>query len=178
MIGKLISGLDESGRANNTIIVLWSDHGMHIGEKEQWEKFTLWEESTRVPLIFIVPGLTKPGSVSSEAVSLLDIYPTLVNLIGGEQFEQLEGTSLVPQINDPKVKRYEPAVTTYHKGNHSVRTERWRYIRYYNGDEELYDHENDPHEFHNIADSAELRPVIEELSKWLPRINAEEFENN
>ena len=178
MIGKLINGLDESGRANNTIIVLWSDHGMHIGEKEQWEKFTLWEESTRVPLIFIVPGLTKPGSVTSEAVSLLDIYPTLVNLVGAEQFEQLEGTSLVPQISDPEAKRDEPAVTTYHKGNHSVRTERWRYIHYYNGDEELYDHENDPHEFHNIADSAELRPVIEELSGWLPQINAGEFKIN
>ena len=178
MIGKLINGLDESGRADNTIIVLWSDHGMHIGEKEQWEKFTLWEESTRVPLIFIVPGMTEPGSRTSEAVSLLDVYPTLVGLVGGENFEQLEGTSLVPQLSDPEAKRDKPAITTYHKDNHSVRTERWRYIRYFNGDEELYDHENDPDEFYNLADSAELRPIIEELSKWLPTINADEYNRN
>ncbi|MEA1886123.1 MAG: sulfatase [Bacteroidota bacterium] len=171
MLGRLIKGLDESGRADNTIIVLWSDHGMHIGEKEQWEKFTLWEESTRVPLVFIVPGVTKPGSRSDEAVSLLDIYPTLVSLSGEEQFEQLEGTDLLPLLKDPGAERGEPAITTYHKDNHSVRTERWRYIRYFNGDEELYDHNNDPDEFYNLADSAELKPLIEELSEWLPEIN-------
>ncbi|HCC71140.1 MAG TPA: iduronate-2-sulfatase [Bacteroidales bacterium] len=175
MLGKLIRGLDESGRADNTIIVLWSDHGMHIGEKEQWEKFTLWEESTRVPLIIIVPGLTKAGSRSVEAVSLLDIYPTLVRLAGKKKFDQLEGTDLLPLIKDPDSKRDEPAITTFHKDNHSVRTERWRYIRYFNGDEELYDHKNDPDEYYNLADSVDLKPIIEELSKWLPEINVNEL---
>ncbi len=174
MIGRLIKGLDESGRADNTIIVLWSDHGMHIGEKEQWEKFTLWEESTRVPVIVIVPGMTKEGSSSAEAVSLLDIYPTLVKLTGGETFAQLEGSDLSALLSDSSATREEPAVTTFHKDNHSVRTERWRYIRYNNGDEELYDHNNDPDEFHNIADSTELRPLMEELAKWIPEINADE----
>lgn len=171
MLGRLIKGLDESGRADNTIIVLWSDHGMHIGEKEQWEKFTLWEESTRVPMMVIAPGITEGGSSSVEAVSLLDIYPTLVKLTGGETFKQLEGTDLGPLLRDPSATREEPAITTFHKDNHSVRTERWRYISYHNGDEELYDHHNDPDEFYNIADSAELRPLIEEMSEWLPEKN-------
>ncbi len=178
MVGKLIKGLDESGRAENTVIVLWSDHGMHIGEKEQWEKFTLWEESTRVPLIFVVPGMTRAGARSAEAVSLLDIYPTLVDIAGGESFDQLEGFDLVPLLKNPETAREEPAITTYHKDNHTVRTERWRYIRYFNGDEELYDHLNDPDEYYNLADSAGMRDVINELAKWLPEINAEEFGGN
>lgn len=175
MLGKLIRGLEESGRADNTIIVLWSDHGMHIGEKEQWEKFTLWEESTRVPLIFVVPGKTIPGSRSAEAVSLLDVYPALVELTGGEKPEQLEGENIVPLLSDPTAVKESPAITTFHRNNHAVRTERWRYIRYHNGDEELYDHNNDPGEYHNLADSAELKPVIEGLRKWLPVVNAREI---
>jgi len=171
MIGRLIDGLEKSGRIDNTIIILWSDHGMHIGEKEQWEKFTLWEESTRVPLIVIAPGITSPGSVSGEAVSLLDIYPTLVELTGGAITEQLEGISLRPLLSEPGLSRDEPAITTYHMNNHSVRTEQWRYIRYHNGDEELYDHYSDPDEFYNIADIEEFKRIKEELSKYLPNIN-------
>jgi arylsulfatase A-like enzyme len=173
MLGKLIEGLDESGRAENTVIVLWSDHGMHIGEKEQWEKFTLWEESTRVPMMIVAPGITEPGTKSAEAVSLLDVYPTLVDLVGGEVFDQLEGEVLTPILKDPALVKEVPAVTTYHKDNHSVRTERWRYIRYHNGDEELYDHENDPDEFYNLAGKAEYAETIAGLRKWLPEINVD-----
>jgi arylsulfatase A-like enzyme len=174
MIGRLLDGLEKSGRADNTIIILWSDHGMHIGEKQQWEKFTLWEESTRVPLIVIAPGVTKPGSRSSEAVSLLDIFPTLVDLAGGEPFSQLEGVSLTPLLDDPTSLREEPAITTYHQNNHSVRTERWRYIRYNNGDEELYDHQTDPDEYYNLAYDNQYRDVIDSLAKWLPEVNFRE----
>ncbi len=164
-LGRLLDALRESGRMENTIIVLWSDHGMHLGEKEQWEKFTLWEESTRVPLIIRVPGM-KPGSCK-EAVSLLDIYPTLAELTGGILPSHLEGVSLVPLIVCPTLTRNEPAITTFHEGNHAVRTERWRYIRYNNGDEELYDHRNDPNEFLNLARDAQYRKILEELGGWL-----------
>lgn len=174
MIGRLLDGLEKSGRAENTIIILWSDHGMHIGEKQQWEKFTLWEESTRVPLIVIAPGVTTPGSRSREAVSLLDIFPTLVDLAGGETFSQLEGLSLIPLLEDPASVREEPAITTYHRNNHSVRTERWRYIRYHNGDEELYDHQTDPDEYYNLAHDDQYRNIIDSLARWLPEINFRE----
>jgi len=171
-LGRLMKGLEESGRADNTIVVLWSDHGMHIGEKEQWEKFTLWEESTRVPLILKAPGVThKSGSVSNEAVSLLDIFPTLVDLSGGQNFDQLEGSSLLPLLENPESQRDEPAITTFHFNNHSVRTERWRYIRYNNGDEELYDHQNDSDEYHNLAKNIENRELMDELARWLPDVN-------
>lgn len=174
MLGKLIDGLKKSGKADNTIIVLWSDHGMHIGEKEQWEKFTLWEESTRVPLIVIVPGVTTAGASSKEAVSLLDIYPTLVNLSGGNSFDQLEGCDLTPLLTDPDANRDDPAITTFHNGNHSIRTERWRYISYINGDEELYDHSKDPNEYYNLADKLEYREIMDSLKLWLPTINSAE----
>jgi arylsulfatase A-like enzyme len=176
MLGRLLQGLKESGREDNTIIVLWSDHGMHIGEKEQWEKFTLWEESTRVPLMVVVPGLTKPGSRSSEAVSLLDVYPTLVDLVGGTSFSQLEGTSLIEILKDPSTERIDPAITTHNMNNHAIRTERYRYIKYSNGDEELYDHATDPDEFFNLALRPDSRGIMDSLSVWLPIVNAERIE--
>jgi len=145
---------------------------MHIGEKEQWEKFTLWEESTRIPLIMKVTGLTpEKGGVCREAVSLLDIFPTLVDLSGGSSIPQLEGISLTPLLRNPETNRVEPAITTFHFNNHSVRTERWRYIKYNNGDEELYDHNNDPDEFYNLAKMPDYRTIMDELSIWLPRVN-------
>tara|TARA_B110000014_G_C20117944_1_gene591099 strand:- start:447 stop:1979 length:1533 start_codon:yes stop_codon:yes gene_type:complete len=175
MLGRLIDGLNKSKISDNTIIILWSDHGMHIGEKEHWEKFTLWEESTRIPLIIYVPGLQpRNGNICREAVSLLDIYPTLVELIGDVPFKQLEGVSLLPQLIDPSLEREEPAVTTFHYNNHSVRTEDWRYISYNNGEEELYDHRKDPDEFHNIADKPESEQIKLELKRWLPTFNASE----
>jgi len=175
MLGRLLEGLEKSGRADNTIIILWSDHGMHLGEKEQWEKFTLWEESTRVPLIVVAPGVNaKNGAVCEEAVSLLDIYPTLVELMQDPAPVHLEGKSLVAQLIDPDRLRPEPAITTFHYNNHAVRTERWRYIRYHNGEEELYDHESDPDEFINLANQVRYSEVKNELNKWLPDINVPE----
>ncbi len=171
-VGRVIDALDASQYAGNTIVVLWSDHGMHMGEKENWEKFTLWEESTRVPLLFIVPGLTRPGGRCSRPVSLLDVYPTLSELCGFTPPAQLEGQSLVPLLRDPEAVREAPAVTTFRGNNHAVRTERWRYIRYSNGDEELYDHNADPDEFTNLAKDPAYREVIRELAKWLPKVNA------
>ncbi len=172
MLGRLIDGLEESGKLDNTIIVLWSDHGMHIGEKEQWEKFTLWERSTRVPLLFAGPGI-EAGTPSGEAASLLDIFPTLVELTGNEPLAQLEGESLMPLLKDPEAVKSTPAVTTWHYRNHAVRDSRWRYIHYHNGDEELYDHHNDPNEFFNLAKDPAYRELMDSLKQWLPQINVD-----
>jgi arylsulfatase A-like enzyme len=176
MVGRLIEGLEKSGKLDETIIVLWSDHGMHIGEKEQWEKFTLWEESTRVPLIVVAPGTTKASTKTGEAVSLLDVYPTLVELSGGMIFEQLEGQSLKPLLENPLLTREKPAVTTWHYNNHAIRTKNWRYISYSNGDEELYNHKSDPDEFYNLANKPENRVLMDSLQQWMPKTNFHEID--
>ena len=172
MVGQIVDALDRSGRADNTIIVLWGDHGWHLGEKLRWRKQTLWEESTRVPLIFVAPGLTAPGSRSERAVSLLDLFPTLAELAGLDVPEHLEGTSLVPLLEDPEAAWDRPAISTHHFGNHAVRSERFRYIRYNDGSEELYDHDADPNEWHNLAGDPEYADAKAELASWLPTENA------
>ncbi|MCH8921651.1 MAG: sulfatase [Planctomycetes bacterium] len=171
-VGRLLDALDAGPHAKNTIVVLWSDHGMHLGEKQQWEKFTLFEESTRVPLMFIVPGVTKAGSVCDRPVSLLDVYPTLNELCGLPKRDDLDGVSLVPLLKNPSSKWQRPAVTTWGKNNHAVRGQRYRYIRHPNGDEQLYDHQADPDEFTNIAAKPEMAGVKKRLAKWLPNSSA------
>jgi len=173
-IGRLLDALDKSPYAENTIIVLWTDHGWHLGEKLHWRKFTLWEEADRVPLIFVVPGLTKPGSRCERTVSLLDIYPTLADLCGLPVGEHLEGKNLRPLLADPAAEWDRPVVTTHGRNNHAVRSERYRYIRYSDGTEELYDHEDDPMEWTNRAGDPELAEVKRELARWLPKVNVEE----
>lgn len=174
-VGRLLDALDASAHAKNTVIVLWSDHGMHIGEKEQWEKFTLWEEATRVPLMVVAPGVTKPNGQCAQPASLTDVYSTLIDLCGLPKRKDIEGTSLLPQLNNPAAKRKEPAITTWGKGNHSIRTERWRFIQFADGGKELYDHQNDPDEFTNLAKSAPEKheAIMKELAKWLPKDDAE-----
>ena len=169
-VGRLLDALDSSPHAKNTVVVLWSDHGMHIGEKQHWEKFTLFEESTRVPLIILAPGVTKPGETCDRPVSLLDVYPTLNELCGLPKRNDIDGVSLVPLLKDPTARRDRPAITTWGRGSHSVRTERWRYIRYANGSEELYDHKDDPDEFTNLVVSrpSHAKTIIPGLKKWLP----------
>ena len=172
MVGHILDALDRSGRADNTIIVLWSDHGWHLGEKLRWRKHTLWEESTRVPLIFVVPGVTTPGSRSDRTVSLLDLFPTLAELADIDVPGHLEGTSLAPLLNDPDAQWDRPAISTHLFGNHAVRSERYRYIRYNDSSEELYDHDADPNEWHNLADDPGYADVKAELANWLPAENA------
>lgn len=171
-VGRLLDALDASPHAADTIIVLWSDHGMHIGEKEHWEKFTLWEESSRVPLIIVAPGVSEAGGRCSQPVSLLDVFPTLNELCGVPQHRQLEGQSLVPQLRDPDAHRARPAVTTWGQNNHAVRDQHYRYIHMANGEVELYDHRTDPDEFTNIAKRPEAAAVIDRLKAFLPKINA------
>ncbi|MCP5117093.1 MAG: sulfatase, partial [bacterium] len=150
MVGRLIDKLDATGRADNTIIVLWADHGYHLGDKESCVKFTLWEKANHVPFIIVAPGVTTPGTRCDTPVSLLDIYPTLLELAGLPPKRDNDGQSLAPLLRNPEAKREQPAVMTWQRGNHAVRTERWRYIRYHDGSQELYDHTNDPWEWKNL----------------------------
>ncbi len=170
-VGRVLDALDESGLAENTIVVLWSDHGYHLGEKEISGKNTLWERSTHVPLIFAGPSIP-PGVLCKEPVELLDIYPTLIDLCRLPQKAGLEGHSLLPQLKDSATSRAWPAITTHNPGNHSVRTLRWRYIRYADGSEELYDMQSDPGEWHNLASSPEYAATKAELARFLPAESA------
>jgi arylsulfatase A-like enzyme len=177
MIGRLVDGLDKSPHRDNTIIVLWGDHGWHLGEKQHWRKFALWEEATRAPLIWIAPGITKPAGVSHRAVDFMAIYPTLCDLAGIAAPKHVEGQSLRPLLADPQAKWDRPALTTFGRNNHAIRSETWRYIRYANGAEELYDHRNDPYEWTNLASDPKHSDVKNELGKAIPATNAEERPN-
>lgn len=167
-IGRMLDALEAAGLADNTIVVVWGDHGYHLGEKAITGKNTLWERSTHVPLIFAGPGVAKGARVDSPA-ELLDIYPTLIDLCGVAPRSDLEGASLAPQLKDAKAPRTRPAITSHNQGNHTVRTERWRYIRYADGSEELYDVVQDPNEWTNLAARPDRAGVIADLRRWLPK---------
>ncbi len=169
-VGRVLDALDESGVAQDTLIVLWSDNGWHLGEKAITGKNTLWERSTRVPLIFAGPGVTKAANCSQPA-ELLDIYPTLVDLCSLPKQPGLEGHSLVPQLKNANAKRRWPAITTHNIGNHAVRSEHWRYIRYADGSQELYDLRTDPNEWTNVVAKPKLSKVVRDHARWLPHVN-------
>ena len=169
--GKVLDALEASPHADNTIVVFWSDHGQHLGEKRHWRKMALWEESTRVPLSFHMPGSDHAGESCDRAVSLIDIYPTLIDLCGLPPVKGLEGTSLTPQLQDVDARRSAPAITTWYYNNHAVRGPRWRYIRYRDGTEELYDHKTDPNEHLNRAANPKFARIKERLRKHLPTNN-------
>jgi len=171
-LGRLLDALDKSPHAATTIVVLWGDHGWHLGEKQHWRKFALWEEATRAPLLFAVPGVTRPGTRCDRAVDFMAIYPTLVELCGLPAAKDQEGASLVPLLKDPAAAWDRPALTTHGRNNHAVRTDRYRFIRYADGSEELYDHSSDPLEWTNLAGKPELSPVKEQLAAFLPRTNS------
>ena len=174
MVGELLTALDDGPLADNTIVVLWGDHGYHLGEKKHWEKFALWENTTRVPLIVFSPQHTKPNTRCEEPVSLLDLYPTLVELCGLKSPPQkLEGQSFVDLLINPDAVTERMAITTQGKNNHSVRSHQYRYIQYADGSEELYDHENDPHEWTNIVSEDRYAATKKRLAGFLPKINAE-----
>ena len=169
MVGKLIDALDASGRADRTVIVLWADHGFHLGQKDTWGKMTLWDESTNVPFIIVAPGVTTPGTRSDEAVSTQSIYATLVELAGLDRPAFVEGTSLVPLLRDPTMSWNDVAITTYGDyGNFAVRDDRYRYIVYANGEEELYDTHADPNQWTNLAGDSRYRDKKAALAARLP----------
>lgn len=176
MLGKFLDGMEKSGYLKNSILVVWSDHGMHMGEKENWEKFTLWERSTRAPLFIMAPGITKPGSTTHVPVSMMDMFPTLAELTGEKIPEYCDGESLVPML---KLERFDhkPAFTAYFMNEeggansgdgYTIRSNSYRYIYYpFINLEELYDHQVDPNEWNNIAYKASSKSVIQEQRKLL-----------
>ncbi|MEW6307201.1 MAG: sulfatase [Verrucomicrobiota bacterium] len=169
-LGRVLDALEATGRADNTIVVVWGDHGWHLGEKGISGKNTLWDRSTKVPLIFAGPGIGRNAKCNRPA-ELLDIFPTLLELGGFPARSDLEGHSLVPQLKNARAPREWPAITTHNQGNHGIRTEQWRYIRYADGSEELYDMEKDPNEWTNLAADKQYAKTKADLAKWLPKID-------
>jgi len=169
LIGQIVGALEKSKYADNTIIVLWSDHGFQLGEKERWAKYSLWERATRVNMVWVAPGVTRPGSTTARPVNLLDIYPTLASLTGCEPPEnQLEGKDLSVLMENPEASGFETTLTTFGYKNYGVRSERYRYIVYADGSEELYDHKDDKWEWLNLAGDPEFSHIIKEMRKGIP----------
>ncbi len=169
-VGKLLEALENSPYRHNTFVIIYADHGFHLGEKERWAKRSLWEESTRVPMIIAGPGVTK-GKVCNKPVQLLDIYPTLLELAGLEADPKLEGHSMVPLLRNPEASWPSMARTSFGPGNYAIRSERYRYIHYNDGSEEFYDHAEDPCEWNNLIGSREMGMLIEKHREFLPKVS-------
>ncbi|MFC1504825.1 sulfatase-like hydrolase/transferase [Spirochaetota bacterium] len=168
-VGKVLDALDNSPYKDNTIIVFWTDHGHHLAEKLHWSKNCLWEEATRTPLIISAPGLGTTGVNCNKIVSLVDIYPTLIDLCGiSPPPYNLDGQSLKPLIINPHGSWSDVALTTMWYKNHSIRTPEWRYTKYQNGGEELYDHTNDSMEWTNLANNPAYADIKNQLAQHLP----------
>ena len=172
-VGRLLDALDSSGFKENTIVVLWTDHGFHIGEKENWEKFALWDQTTRVPLFFHAPEVSKDGVKTRHPVTLTDLYPTLCELAGLPVPEQCDGMSLVPQLKNPDRKKKSFSLTSFQFSgdsapSHAVSDHRYRLIRYPNGFEELYDLEKDVNEFQNLNENPNFSKIKKRLAIGIP----------
>jgi arylsulfatase A-like enzyme len=167
-VGRLLDGLEKSEYRDNTIVVLWSDHGWSLGEKSHWRKFALWEEPTRSVFVWKAPGVTRAGGVCNRVVDYTSVFPTLCTLAGLSLPAHLEGRDITPLLKNPDAEWSVPAITTHGFRNHAVRSEGWRYIRYASGDEELYDAAADPLEYANLAARPEYAERKAELAKWLP----------
>ena len=173
MVGLVLDELAQSPYADNTIVVFWSDHGWHLGEKRSWRKFSLWEESARTPMIIADPRCSdSAGETSTRPVGLIDIFPTLTDLCGLPMPEEYDGASLRPLLDDPHAdtpELREPELTVHGRGNYSLRDEEWRYTRYYDGSEELYNHQEDSYEWKNLADDSAYDAVKSRLGSFLPK---------
>jgi len=152
VVGHVLDALEKSPARDNTIVVIFGDHGWHLGEKLRFRKSTLWAESTRLPLTIRVPGM-KSRQDSFRLVNLIDLYPTLIELCGLPAKPGLDGRSIAPLLRNPKMAWDHPSITVNGEGNASVRDERWYYIRYQDGVEEFYDMDRDPMQWTNLAAS-------------------------
>jgi len=170
-VRRVLDAYEKSPAREDTIIVFWGDHGWHLGEKEHWRKFALWEEATRAPFVWIVPGVTRPGGICERPVDFMSIYPTLCDLAGIARTKHVEGDNIRSLLVDPKATWPNSAITTFRRNNHTIRTERWRYIRYADGGEELYDHTNDEYEWTNLVSRAVFEREKKELASRLPTVN-------
>ena len=172
-VGRVLEALAESPYADNTIIILWSDHGWHLGEKDHWHKSTLWEEATRVPFIIATPDIKTAGKTSSAPVNLVSIFPTLVGLVGLQSDIDFDGPDLAPLLANPNASWPHASLIDFGYGNTAARDERWRYIRYSDGTEELYDHQSDPNEWQNLATDPAYQNIKDNMAKHLPESYAE-----
>lgn len=175
-IGQVLDALDRLGLRENTLIVFWSDHGYHLGEHGLWFKQSCFEESARVPMIIVPPGGKNAGKVCPRPVELVDLYPTIADLAGLEAPGDLQGASLRPLLENPSAAWERPAFTQVQRGaipGHSVRTERWRYTEWDSGNKgaELYDHENDPKEIHNLAGDPTQAETIARMKALLKTVH-------
>ena len=172
-VGEVLNALEDSEYADNTIVILWSDHGYRLGEKGTFAKHALWQEATNAPLIIYKPGLEKSLVISSP-VEMLDIYPTLLDLCGLPAYDRNEGKSLKNLMQDASEGMHKHAITTYGKNNHAVVADGFRYIQYNDGSEELYDRSQDPNEWDNIAYKTEKNGIIRDhrdvLLNMLPEL--------
>jgi len=173
LVGRVMAALEESPYADNTLVVLWSDHGWHLGEKEHWGKATGWYRSTRIPFLIVPPRNQapegfKPHSTSARPVNLLDLAPTIADFGNIPVREEWEGQSLLPLVADPDLDWQSYTLTTFGRGDHTITTERWQYLHYFDGTAELYDLKNDPNEFVNLAGDPEYADVIERLGQFVP----------
>lgn len=173
-VGRLLAAVDRLGLRDNTIVVLWGDHGYHLGEHGLWRKNSLFEESARAPLILRVPGMEPDSHNCERIVEFVDIYPTLADLAGLKPPQTLDGVSLLKLLKNPQARWDRPAFiqTTFREApGFSVRTDRWRYVEWGEdrGDKgvELYDQRNDPLEMHNLAGDPEHSRTISKLSKLI-----------
>lgn len=177
MVGRVLDALEKSPYRDNTIVILWSDHGWHLGEKEHWQKYTGWRVCTRVPLIVRVPpgapGLPKgtpSGSVCNRPVSLLSLFPTLTELCNLPAHKDAHGPSLIPLLENPKAKWKHTALTHLNRpGNYAISAEEWRYIHYEDGGEELYHIPSDPFEWTNLARLPQHAQRLAEFRRMAPQ---------
>lgn len=167
-VGRILDGLNQGPHRGNTLVVILGDNGYQFGEKNTWSKGRLWEGSAHVPLVLAGPGIPQNQS-STRPVSLVDLYPTLLELAGLPRKQGLDGISLVPLLKNPALPWERPALTTAGFKNHALRSERWRYIRYADGSEELYDHDRDPLERMNLTSRPEFAAIKVKLQQWLPK---------
>lgn len=165
-VARLITALENSRHASNTVVVLWSDNGFHLGEKFHWHKATLWEPATRVP--FLIRRPTDVGARVQSVVSLIDLFPTLLDVCGIPKSMPLSGRSLLPLLDSVSTPWDHPALMSYTANHYAVRDTRWRYIRYSGGEEELYDHASDPSELRNVAADLSLADVKARLRSHIP----------
>ncbi len=165
-IGRFIESLKKNPRNRETFVMLVSDHGWHLGEKKHWCKGAIWEQTTHIPFIVRGPGV-KSNSTCTQPASLIDVYPSLVDLAGLKVPDWLDGKSIKPQLKDPSKPR-PPAISSYGESNTSIRTEHWRYIRYEDGSEELYDHRVDPDEWTNLANKQGHEKTKRKLAEMIP----------
>ena len=172
-VGRILDALNQSRYADNTIIVLWSDHGYHLGEKRSFSKFSLWNEATRTPFIIYDPqNHSGNGRKCKEPVGLINVYKTLSDLTGIDAPDYIDGKSLKPWLRNPSKVIEQPAMTTWGRGNYTLRSKKWRYTRYFDGSEELYLQTKDPNEWYNLADNDDYQSIKSSFRKWLPKKEA------